>query len=209
MRARVTTFVVLLAAAWSALVQADETDRGAQCVTIADDGARLDCYDRAFSRGDSAVAPAPAAASVSPAPGATSASSAPTAASAPPAPAATSAPPAPAATSAPPAASGGGEPSATPAELTAAFGAEDLGREDAEPEAKIDSLEARVIEVQPDRRGKHVYRLDNGQTWQQVEGTDLVPVRVEDTVKIWRGAFDSYRLRRTDGGRTVTVRRTN
>lgn len=169
--------VMFLAPAWVGLTHGDESDRGAECVQIADDGTRLACYDRAFARWDRGAPQPPAAA-----PGSMPAATAVAADVA---------------------------PSATPAELAESFGAEDLPRENVEPETQLDSLEARVVDVQADRRGKHVYRLDNGQTWQQVEVTDLVSSRVGDTVRISRGAFDSYRMRRADGGRTVTVRRTN
>ena len=164
-------------------------DRGATCVSIDDDDARLACYDAAFGRSDAAPVAAAPASVPAPAVPATKAAA--------PAPAAPSAAPAPAAAPQP----------AAPAATTAGFGAEDLPQEDVEPEPQLDSIEAKVVEVRRDKRGKHVIRLDIGQTWQQVEATDMVPVRVDDTVRISRGAFDSYRMRRTSGGRTVTVRR--
>ena len=88
------------------------------------------------------------------------------------------------------------------------FGAEHLPRNGADPDAGLDRLEARVTEARRDSRGNHVLRLDNGQTWQQIEAGDSMPADAGDTVKIWRGLFDAYYLRRTSGGKTVKVRRT-
>jgi hypothetical protein len=88
----------------------------------------------------------------------------------------------------------------------ATFGREDLPNT-APPEEGPESMQAGVTAIERNDRGKHLVRLDNGQAWRQVDATDFVPVRVGDIVEIKRGAFDSYRMHRKSGGRTVTVRR--
>lgn len=159
----------------------------AACIGIDDDAARLECYDRALGR----TKPQERA-------------------SKPAAPAATAVPPAVAAPSSPvpaAAAAASAAPGAAAAAAEESFGAENLQKDEPEPVESVDEIEARVTEVVRHPRGRHIIRLDNGQSWQQVDATKSVPADVGDTVKVWRGWFESYYLRRTAGGKTVNVRR--
>ena len=191
LRVPLLVMVAACLAAWSGQAGSQGVEPGARCVSIGDDSQRLACYDEAFGRARrSAAAPAAVAAPAlpaSPTPAASAAALPAASATAPTAPAAAT--------------------PADPGALESDFGAEDLPNVEAELAPELDSLTARVVEVVRDRRGRHLVRLDNGQAWRQVETTQFLPAEVDDEVKLWRGAFDAYRLRRTDGGRTVTVRR--
>ncbi len=96
--------------------------------------------------------------------------------------------------------------------MIAAFGAEDLPPEAQPlmPQKQIESFEARVVAVRRFGRGWEIFELDNGQVWQQSSsgrslGLDLdqgpQPVRLE------RGIWGSYRIFNPANNRRLSVRR--
>ena len=138
------------------------------CVTIADDAARLACYDRAMGR---TAAPKPAP--VTPV--------APAAAAA-----ATSAAVAPAA----PAKK---DPVGEFGLSEEAKQAKDPAKA-AEAAAAPDSITGRVMSVRWRKYGEFVVTLDNAQVWAQIEPMPSAVVRVGDTVTIKKALFGSYTL---------------
>jgi len=79
----------------------------------------------------------------------------------------------------------------------------------AEPEA-IESITAKVTDFALNPYGRFVVFLDNGQVWKQVEGdTDQAHFRKNggDTVVLSRGIFGSYNLVINDSGTAFKVRR--
>lgn len=162
-----------------------------KCLRLADDQARLACYDRLFDR-----------ASLHATPGSVTANSA-RGATVPPAPAAV-APAAVAAAGATeepvgPSASAEGTP---PAETS--FGLTSRQR----PDGKIDAINGTIVEVEPSPAGRPVLVLDNGQRWRQVDSTTLPAFSAGESVTIRRAAFGSYLATVPDSGRAaVRVRR--
>ena len=157
------------------------------CVEIADDAARLACYDRVAGRATAApVTSAPAAAA--------SATAAPTAAAS-----ATAAPAtaAPATTVVPPAtAASGNDP-------VAEFGLSQQAIKQRDPEGWVDSISGTVRGVTQNASGRYVVELDNGQVWAQAE-TDAYPVlKAGDAISIRRAAVGSFVL---TGPRSVAWR---
>lgn len=79
----------------------------------------------------------------------------------------------------------------------------------AQPQA-LDSISATVKDYAYNPYGRTVIFLDNGQIWQQLEGdTDRLRFKkgAANTVVISRGALGSYNLRVNDAGPSVKVRR--
>jgi hypothetical protein len=152
--------------------------QGHDCAKVADEAARLACYDAAFGRPAPAPAPAPAAA-VAPAPAA----------------AAVVAP----ATGAP------ASPEAEFGLTGAAILARDPEKAAAE-ERKPTALEATVTGLEQKQGGQLVLTLDNGQTWIQSEAGLNSRVRVGDRVKIRKAALGSFVLV-TPAGVGMKVRR--
>jgi hypothetical protein len=72
---------------------------------------------------------------------------------------------------------------------------------------RIDEVSARVSETLSDSQGRHVFVLDNGQLWRQVDAYRIAPLRAGSEVTISRGSLGSYFLRdlRTKG-RTAVIR---
>jgi len=138
------------------------------CVTIADDAARLACYDRAMGH-TAAPKPAPVA------------PTAPAAAAA-----ATSAAVAPAA----PAKK---DPVGEFGLSEEAKQAKDPAKA-AEAAAAPDSITGRVMSVRWRKYGEFVVTLDNAQVWAQIEPMPSAVVRVGDTVTIKKALFGSYTL---------------
>jgi hypothetical protein len=141
------------------------------CVTIADDAARLACYDRALGR-SAAPKPAPVAATAPAAPAAAAA--------------ATSA-------SAAPAAPVKKDPVGEFGLSEAAKQAKDPAKA-AEAAAAPDSITGRVMSVRWRKYGEFVVTLDNAQVWAQIEPMPSAVVRVGDTVTIKKALFGSYTL---------------
>ena len=167
-----------------------------KCLRLADDQARLACYDRLFDR-----------ASLHATPGSVTANSA-RGATVPPAPAAVApAAVAPAAVAAAGATEEPVGPSASaeatqPAETS--FGLTSRQR----PDGKIDAINGTIVEVEPSPAGRPVLVLDNGQRWRQVDSTTLPAFSAGESVTIRRAAFGSYLATVPDSGRAaVRVRR--
>lgn len=70
-----------------------------------------------------------------------------------------------------------------------------------------DSISARVVRVQTAANGGLIIDLDNGQTWAELTAASML-LSAGDTVRISRGAFNSFRLLAPDGrfGRVKRVR---
>jgi len=70
-----------------------------------------------------------------------------------------------------------------------------------------DSISARVVRVRMAANGGLIVELDNGQIWQELNAASML-LSAGDTVRINRGAFDSFRLVAPDGrfGRVQRIR---
>jgi hypothetical protein len=192
-----TAVLAALAALASGAAEASDEDTRREllrCLALAEEPARLACYDRLANGlvelGQPQRRP-PAAAAASPAASAPAAAApvtpAPVAPAAPP-------PPTPARAPAPPAAA------ATPAE-------EFFGMERKAVGEEINSIRARVVGGFQGWRGDTRFELDNGQVWMQV-GTGRFEYGGGDReVVIRRGVFDSFILSPEGLNRTVRVRR--
>jgi len=138
------------------------------CVTIADDAARLACYDRAMGR---TAAPKPAPVTpVAPAAAAAATSAA-----------------------AAPAAPVKKDPVGEFGLSEEAKQAKDPAKA-AEAAAAPDSITGRVMSVRWRKYGEFVVTLDNAQVWAQIEPMPSAVVRVGDTVTIKKALFGSYTL---------------
>jgi hypothetical protein len=60
------------------------------------------------------------------------------------------------------------------------------------PETVVDSIEARVLSTSVSASGRLVLRLDNGQTWMQVEPSQSQHFRPGDKIKIRTAALGSF-----------------
>jgi hypothetical protein len=137
------------------------------CVAIADDAARLACYDRAMGH-TAAPKPAPVAPTATAAPAATSAAAA-------------------------PAAPVKKDPVGEFGLSEQAKQAKDPAKA-AEAAAAPDSITGRVMSVRWRKYGEFVVTLDNAQVWAQIEPMPSAVVRVGDTVTIKKALFGSYTL---------------
>jgi len=138
------------------------------CVTIADDAARLACYDRAMGH---TAAPKPAPVTpVAPAAAAAATSAA-----------------------AAPAAPVKKDPVGEFGLSEEAKQAKDPAKA-AEAAAAPDSITGRVMSVRWRKYGEFVVTLDNAQVWAQIEPMPSAVVRVGDTVTIKKALFGSYTL---------------
>lgn len=157
-----------------------------RCLGLADDQARLACYDRLFGR---ALLPAES--------GSVTTDGAQGAA----------VPPPPAPIAAAQATEQSVQTSATPeAALPAesSFGLTSRQR----PDGKVEAISGRIVEVEPSSVGRPVLVLDNGQRWRQVDSTTLPAFSPGEDVTIRRAAFGSYLATVPDSGRAaVRVRR--
>jgi hypothetical protein len=166
-----TMLFVAVAAILPSLAPAAEAARH-QCATVADDSARLTCYDSVFGRpADSARTSAPAA--VAP----------PQAAVAPPQAAVT-----------PPQAAANAVPAGDPAN----FGLSRWDERKLDPKAaerqSPSSFVAKVTTVEWRRDNRFVVTLDNSQVWQQAETLTTARPMAGDPVTIRAAALGSYLL---------------
>lgn len=90
-----------------------------------------------------------------------------------------------------------------------AFGAEQLpkGHQNPKPEEPQKELKGSITELLTDAFGNIVVVLDNGQVWRQTDSVSLPPVRVGDAVLIQRGLLGSFRMTFVKQRRTVDVKR--
>ncbi len=139
------------------------------CVAIADDAARLACYDRVLGR-SAGPKPAPGAATAPAAPAAAAAASA-------------------AVVSAPPAK----DPVKEFGLTEEAKQAKDPTKA-AEAAAAPESITGRVMSLRWRKYGEFVVTLDNAQVWAQIEPMPSAVVKVGDTVTIKKALFGSYTL---------------
>lgn len=165
-------------------------DAGAAgCLPIADDVARLACYDRALGRAASNVVPPSAGgpAEVQPPLSSAAAGSAAAAASA-------------------SRAAGEAKP-ATPA-VADAFGKESVPAPVREGQPKEpERIEARVVgAVDGPARGQ-LLMLDNGQRWQVIDDREFSVIANDPPVALWRNLIGSYWLRFEPSGPQLRVRR--
>ena len=73
---------------------------------------------------------------------------------------------------------------------------------------RIESLNARITELQQAGYDKVAMTLDNGQMWQQIDSSSL-RLRVGDDVRIERASFGSFMLQKVGSKRTMRVKRRN
>ncbi|WP_288130239.1 hypothetical protein [Microbulbifer sp.] len=71
-----------------------------------------------------------------------------------------------------------------------------------------DIITAIITQAEEGAHGKYTFRLDNGQIWRQV-GSGRVIWKGGEQVEVERGAFGSFLMRKTRGGRSVRVKRLN
>lgn len=160
------------AVATGAAEPAPPAERLLACADLADQGARLACFDREVAplvrarREAQTRAPAPAVAASAPAPVA-----------------------APRAASTPPVAPA---PAAAPA--TPAFGSEQLKPIEKGSAASTEILHARITASARGGQGTYLVTLDNGQVWRHEEGSQMEYLKVGEAVTITRAALGSYRL---------------
>jgi hypothetical protein len=175
-----------LCAGWALAVQAAGDPRA--CVTIADDAARLACYDSAFERATPSQAAGPTGAAQAPEGAAVTAP-----ASAPPT-RPPAAPRTPAAAAAPVAAA------PAPRNPEAEFGLTEAGKARKNPEKAAEKarepshITAVIISVQYRKYGEFIVTLDNGQVWEQNEPMPSAKVEVGDTITIKKGWLGSFML---------------
>ena len=161
------------------------------CRGIAEDSARLACYDALADDAGRSASGNPAAAAAAPA-----------AAGQP-----VTAPASPAAARPPAVPANASKAAATPEEL---FGRNAKQSQDialrATGASQIDHMDARVSSVRPDANGKLVLALENGQVWSQLDSTRLL-IKAGEEVRIRRALLDSYLLTPAKGGTAIRVRR--
>lgn len=178
------TAAALALAAPAVMAQADTViaDELVLCMQHADEDARLACFDRLARRATAALE---AGTSLGARPSAVAPAAAPEAATQPSASSAGTAPPA--------------------AAPEAAFGLEQARAREAERE--VDSIRSRVPGLFLGWTGDTVFRLENGQVWEQAESGSF-GVRLENPeVEISRGWFGGYFLSVEGLNRRVRVKR--
>jgi len=156
------------AVAAGAAEPAPPAERLLACADLADQSARLACFDREVAplvrarREPQTRAPAPSVA-------------APVAA--------------PRAASTPPVA-----PAPAAAAATPAFGSEQLKPIEKGSAASTEILHARITASTRGGQGTYLVTLDNGQVWRHEEGSQMEYLKVGEAVTITRAALGSYRL---------------
>lgn len=70
-----------------------------------------------------------------------------------------------------------------------------------------ESITATIATATEGAFGKYIFTLDNGQVWQQVEGSSRATWRGGEQVALERGVFGSFFMRKVTGGRALRVKR--
>jgi hypothetical protein len=81
-------------------------------------------------------------------------------------------------------------------------------RKEAEAKTKASLVELRsaVVKVRTKAYGEHVFELDNGQVWEEIEKKNALNIKQGEQVRITQGAIGSFFLL-ADSGATTRVRR--
>ena len=156
--------MLLVTTLWSLHVRAADNGSAAQCASVSDDHARLQCYDSVFRSGGASHQPAPSGASGAATPAAVAAAAA-----------------APAPRSNPEAEFG----------LTEA--AKQARSPEAAPRAP-ESISGKVSHVARGSSGEFIVTLDDGQVWTQLDSYPVVRVAPGDMVTIKKASLGSYLL---------------
>ncbi|RPI14783.1 MAG: hypothetical protein EHM60_05885 [Lysobacterales bacterium] len=206
------------------LAAAVDVQAVSNCAALADDRARLACYDELFPpRAAASPARAATSTSTSAAPGTSSAAAVPAAVAGAAAGVAAAVPPAPIAAAAPeaPARASGAtvEPiapapaaaaqAASPASQEETFGLtpEQQQRRKPEKPPEIESVESRVTAVKPLQYDRFRLTLENGQVWSQTEPTPRQRFYPGDTITIRKAALGSYMATGPKSSGGIRVRR--
>ncbi len=197
------------------LAAAVDVQSVSNCSALADDRARLACYDALFPPRAAAPAPRATPPTPSPAPAASSIPAAPVAVAGAAAgvaaavPAAAAAPqvaaPAPPVSPAPVA----GAEATPPPSPSEAFGltAEQQQRRAPEKPAEVESIETRVTAVKALQYDRFRLTLENGQVWSQTEPTPRQRFYPGDTITIRKAALGSYMATGPKSSGGIRVRR--
>ncbi len=87
------------------------------------------------------------------------------------------------------------------------LGAEQIPKKKADKQHKPDHQISSLRAMGKGMTGRHWFRLDNDQLWDQVS-PERTTLKVGDTIRISRGLMSTYHLRREDGSsRSTSVRR--
>ncbi len=73
--------------------------------------------------------------------------------------------------------------------------------------SELNQLDAIIVEVLTNSLGDFTLVLDNGQIWKQTESATLPPIRNGDVVRIKKGSISGFRMTFLKMGRTVSVKR--
>ncbi len=88
------------------------------------------------------------------------------------------------------------------------FGAEQLPAVQRSKDlSEVKQLDATIVEVLTNSLGDFTLVLDNGQMWKQMESATLPPIRNGDAVRIKKGLISGFRVTFLKMGRTVSVQR--
>ena len=90
------------------------------------------------------------------------------------------------------------------------FGSEGIASRSSQEEesSAVDNIEATIVRSWRNHDGRFSVELDNGQIWQETQGTRVGLPKVERSVKISTGRWGGYRMKIDNIKRIAWVRRT-
>ena len=72
---------------------------------------------------------------------------------------------------------------------------------------EVEGIESRIVAVQEQARDRYLFKLENGQTWAQVEPTSRQRFYAGDTITIRKAAMGSFLATGPQSGEKLRVRR--